>query len=462
MSKLLNSLKEDLIKKYNVNGPYYTSYPILSEWSEQFADNDYKNGLTALCSGKQELPLFLYIHFPFCAKQCYYCICNSTITYNHSTTRNFLTHLSREIDMFYDFFKKRSFIPKVKMVHIGGGTPNLMNEEEFEFLLKQIRKLVNLKDLNEFAMEIDPRTVNKQKLKYYSDKGVNRISFGIQDFDTYVQKAINRTQSFEMVDQLLSPEIRKHFKSINFDILYGLPLQSRETFRKTIENVKKLSPDRITLLKYAHVPERIKHQRLIKKEDIPNYIDSTLMFVESIDSLVSAGYEYIGIDHFAKSSDSLARANKNKTLWRNFLGVSPGGMHNTIGIGVTSTSSVNDYYAQNVYSVEEYYQSIKKNVFPIFRGFKLSTDDLIRREIIHSIICNYCLDFADIERKYKIKFKEYFRKEMNLLKYLEEDNMIKVYKASFKVTSLGRVFIRHICKVFDKFTRNKKCKVFGP
>lgn len=463
MYSLSNNLKEDLIKKYNVVGPYYSSYPVLGQWSNNFSFNDYIFGLNELCSEKKTLPLFLYVHFPFCAKQCYFCICNSIVTYDHSATQKYLTHLFREIDLFHDFFEKHSFNPGFKKIHLGGGSPNLMDREEFDLLIVKLKTLVNFRDLDEFTIEVDPRTVNKEKLKYYSEKGINRISLGIQDFDPYVQKAINRIQPLEMIEQLLSPEIRRCFKSINFDILYGLPLQTRESFRRTMEMVKNLSPDRITLIKYAHVPERKPHQRLIGDSDLPDYFEATMIFSEAISSLLGDGYEHIGIDHFAKPSDDLALATRNKTLWRNFIGVTPGGTHNIIGIGPTSTSSINNYYAQNVYSLQEYYKAIGDNNFPILRGFKLKNDDLIRRDVINEIICTSSLSFADIEKKYNIEFNRYFKEEMDLLKDFIKDGMLTFTDHAFKVTPLGRIFIRHICKVFDKYLKSTEVyKISGP
>lgn len=463
MHNLLNNLKEDLIKKYNVSGPYYSSYPVLSNWSDKFSSNDYISALNELCLEKETFPAFLYIHFPFCAKRCYFCICNSIVNHDRASSQKYLTYLFREIDLFHDFFEKHSFVPKFKMIHLGGGSPNLMSKDDFESLILKLKSLVNFEDLDEFAIEVDPRTVDKEKLKFYSEKGINRISLGVQDFDPRVQKAINRIQSPEMVEQLLSPEIRRCFKSINFDLLYGLPLQNRESFRRTIETVNKLSPDRITLIKYAHVPEDRKHQRLIREADLPDYIEGTMIFTETIDNLLDNGYEYIGIDHFAKLADDLAQAMKTRTLWRNFIGVTPGGTHNIIGIGPTSTSCINGYYAQNVYFLEEYYKAIEAGIFPILRGFKLKTDDLIRRYIINEIICTSSLNFDDTEKKYNIKFDEYFREEINLLKDFVEDGMLIFDDHSFKVTPLGRIFIRHICKVFDRYLKGDKIyKVSGP
>jgi len=462
MANKFGNIGVDLIEKYNVSGPYYTSYPTLSEWSDKFSGQDYISALKELCADKRDTPLFLYIHFPFCAKRCYFCACNSIPSYDHASVQKYLAYLSQEIDLFHDFFEKHSFVQKFKMIHLGGGSPNLMSKEEFDSLITKLQPLVDFKDLDEFTIEVDPRTVDKEKLKYFSEKGIDRLSFGIQDFDPRVQKAINRIQPIEMVDQLLSPEVRSCFKSINFDLVYGLPLQSRESFRKTVETVKGLSPDRITLLKYAHIPESRKHQRLIRESDLPDYVEGQMMFIEAVNNFLDSGYEYTGIDHFSKPTDSLAKAKRTKTVWRNSIGFTPGGPHNLIGIGPTGTSSFNNYYAQNVYTLPEYYEALDNTKFPTLRGFKLNRDDLIRREIINEILCNSRLDFADIEEKYSIDFNEYFKEEINLLKDFVQDNILIFSNNSIEVTLPGRIFIRHICKVFDKYSRSKIYKISGP
>lgn len=459
---MLKNLTLDLIKKYDVSCPYYTSYPTLSEWSNDFLYHDYMHGLNDL-GATIDIPLLLYVHFPFCAKQCYYCICNSTITRNREKIQKFLDHLFREIDLLRGFFEKNSCIPKFKRIHLGGGSPTLLEIDEFELLIEKLKSLVDISSVDEFAIEVDVHTTNSEKLKCYYEKGVNRISLGIQDFDSNVQKAVNRVISPESVDELLSPEIRQCFKSINFDLLYGLPLQNRISFRNTIEVVKNLSPDRITLLKYAHVPDRRKHQRLIKESDIPDVYEKTMIFAETINNLLSYGYEYVGIDNFAKSADDLAKAMQNKTLWRNFNGFTPGRMHHILGIGPTSTHSFTNYYAQNVYSLQDYYKCIDNHEFPILRGFKLDNDDLIRRDVINEILCNCSLDFCGIELKYKLDFKNYFKQEVESLNDFKQDGLIESSHKMIKVTPLGRIFVRHICKTFDNFLKGgKNYKITGP
>jgi oxygen-independent coproporphyrinogen-3 oxidase len=463
---MVNSLKKitrDLIKKYDVSCPYYTSYPTLSEWSNDFTVQDYTGSLSDLCTNSKSVPLYLYVHFPFCATQCYYCICNSMITHDRAKIKHFLSYLLREIDLLYGFFKKYSFIPNIKRIHIGGGSPTFMDIKEFELLVDKLKSIVNINNLDEFTVEVAMNTANKEKLNHYYEKGVNRLSLGIQDFDPNVQNAVNRVHSPELVEELLSPEIRKCFKSINFDLLYGLPLQTRESFKSTIEITKKLSPDRITLLKYAHVPDIRKHQKLIKESDLPDSYERNMIFIETVYNLIDYGYEYIGIDHFAKPTDDLAKAAQNKTLWRNFNGFTPGRTHYIIGLGPTSTGGLINCYTQNVDSPVEYYKCIDNSEFPIGRGYKLSKDDLIRREVIDDILCCQSVEFSEIGRKYGIDFSKYFRQELGFLKTLIEDGMLEFSIDKITVTPLGRIFIRHICKVFDRYLQGGKVyKITGP
>lgn len=459
----LNKITKDLIEKYNVSCPYYTSYPTLSEWSNDFTVQDYIAGLKDLCTSGEEVPLYFYIHFPFCRKQCYYCICNSIITHDRTKIKHFLKYLLLEIDLLHSFFKKHSFFLNIRRIHIGGGSPSFMDIEEFDILVEKLKSIVSINNLDEFTIEVDTHTTDKKKLKYYHKKGVNRLSIGIQDFDSDVQRVVNRVQPPELIEELLSPEIRRCFKSINFDLLYGLPLQTRKSFGNTIEIVKKLAPDRITLLKYVHAPDRRKHQRLIKDSDLPDNYNKTMIFIETVSNLMQNGYEHIGIDHFAKPTDDLAKGIKDRLLWRNFNGFAPGCTHYIIGIGPTSTHSFINHYGQNVYSMTDYFNLIDNNEFPILRGYKLSKDDLIRRDVINKILCYSSINSLEIEHKYSIDFSKYFRQEIESLKVLIEDGMLDISGDMITVTSLGRIFIHHICKVFDRYLQSDKVyKITGP
>ena len=424
----------DLLRSFNEEGHYYTSYPSLNHWTEDFGPEQYKFALSNLGM----TPVHLYVHIPFCAKLCWYCICNIVVTNNREKIETFLQHLLKEADIL------QRYHPNIREIQLGGGTPSHFDRDQFSRLCDKLNVLVDLKTLDEFAMEIDPRTVNIEDLKHYHSRGVNRISFGVQDFNPAVQKAINREQPYEMVKALLSPEIRSLF-SVNFDLLYGLPKQTHETIKDTLEKVKELSPDRITLLKYCHVPDLRKHMKLIKDEQLPPKEDLPVMFVNIIESLLDAGYEWVGLDHFAKKSDSLGRASIEKRVGRTFNGFTPGRVKDMVGLGPTTTQAFGKTYAQSTYDLNEYYNFVNRGEFPIMRGYTLSKDDSIRREVIFSLMCNQRVDFKDICRKYDISIS-YFDTELKLL----GGDLCSLEDGVLQTTAYGRVLLRNLCKLFDR------------
>jgi oxygen-independent coproporphyrinogen-3 oxidase len=366
-----------------------------------------------------------------------------------------------EIERFHEFFKEHSFTPIVKEIQIGGGSPSYMTDEEFNFLMEKIKLLVNPLELEEFAFEIDPRSIDPKRIEMYKSAGVNRISLGIQDFDPHVQKAVNRIQPRELVETFLTPEVKKGLKGVNIDLLYGLPLQSIDSFRKTIQTAIDISPERITLLKYAHTPEREICQRALEKYPFPDYIEKMRIFKEALDKFQEAGYVHVGINDFVKANDDLAIALGNKTLHRIFNGFSPGRAKNLIAIGPSSTSSFQGYYFQNVY-LGDYPSQLSKSRFPILKGYKLTQDDLIRREVINALLCERFIDISKIEEKYEINFREYFNNEIERLKPFIEDELIEVSEDKIKITPLGKMFVPHISSRFDNFLVNKEYKVSGP
>ena len=293
---------------------------------------------------------------------------------------------------------------------------------------------------------------------------MTRISFGIQDFDPEVQKAINRVQPVEMVAELLSPDVRARFTGVNFDLLYGLPKQTRETFRRTAALVKELSPERITLLKYAHVPDVRKHMKLIKESDLPPLDHLPLMFTETVETFLDAGYDWIGIDNFAKKGDKLSDAVKHKKLGRDFNGWNTGGKaRHLLGLGPTTTSAFGRYYYQSLYGNKEYYEALDDGKFPILRGFKLSGDDMLRREVIFSLLCRQEVEFAEIEKLHSVDFKQYFARELDEVeRVFTEDGLVTVTDEKIVVSDWGRFFSRNICRTFDKFWRDKTYKITGP
>jgi oxygen-independent coproporphyrinogen-3 oxidase len=448
----------NLMKKYNNLYAMYIEYPHKSFWSGDFNDGDFRTALKSLFSSREDPPLLLYLHIPFCPKQCYYCTCHTFIAKDYEKIKKYLNYLFYEIDMLRNFFDKHAITPNFREIHLGGGSPTILQEKEFDQLLEKLQSIADINKLSEFAIEIDPRVVTRDTLKYYRAKGINRISFGVQDFDPDVQKAVNRIQPRELIEDLLTPDIRECFKGINFDIMWGLPRQTRETFRRTIDTVLELSPDRISLLLLHYAPDVKKHQKLMKKSELPNAHERTMLFHEAVQTLLNNDYVRIGLEHFAKPTDDLAKAMKNKTLQWNSLGYTTGRYFDVIGIGPGSSSTINDYYFQNVYPLSDYELAVSNGRFPILRGYKLNGDDVIRRDIIHKLRCYFFVDCLEIEYKFDIKFEEYFENEKLLLEEFAKDGLLEVSEKTFRITELGKYFTFQICHTFDNFAEKKLTK----
>ncbi|NQW23756.1 MAG: oxygen-independent coproporphyrinogen III oxidase [SAR202 cluster bacterium] len=460
-----------LLEQFGENGPYYTSYPTHGDWSNQLGHTDYVKSLKDFFLKNGDAPVHLYIHIPFCAKLCFYCICNIIVTNNRDRMQHFVDYLFREIDLLNNLFSEIGTRPNIKEIHLGGGTPSHLEDEQLEQLVNKLGEIADLKNIYEFAMEIDPRTTSRENLKFYSTLGINRISFGVQDFDSNVQEAINRVQPVEMVEDLLSPDVRACFDGFNFDLLYGLPRQTRKTFENTVDLVKKLAPERITLIKYAHAPELRKHMRLIDAKTLPPTDEMPLMFNDSVQSLTADGYVWVGIGDFAKPSDEMAKAVNEKRAWRDLGGFATGNARNMIGIGPTAGGAIGDAYFQNAYGINEYYKAIDEGQFPIHSGFIMDGDDVLRREVIFRIICDSSLDYEQIETKFAPilsgSFENYFSNELASLARFEEDGILE-FNASinrgFSLTPTGRFFGRHVARVFDRFLQRAEgaYEISGP
>jgi oxygen-independent coproporphyrinogen III oxidase len=465
MSSILSRMAQDNNRsQFNESGPYYTSYPTLGLWSNEYDNSTYVQSLEELFREHgDDVPLALYVHVPFCAKLCWYCICNIKISNNRDRIQEFTDYLTREVRALAACFKTLGVKPNFEDIHLGGGTPSHLDNEQFAQLMDSLGEFIDLDSLEELAMEIDPRTTSQENLHYFADKGVTRISFGVQDFDAGVQEAINRVQPVEMVTELLSPDVRDRFTGVNFDLLYGLPRQTRETFRNTVELVKQIGPERITLLKYAHVPDVRKHMKLIKEDDLPPVEDLPLMFTETVEAFLGAGYEWIGIDNFAKKGDKLANAVKSKTLGRDFNGWNTGRSRHLLGLGPTTTSAFGRYYYQSVYSNKEYYEALDGDMFPILRGFQLTDDDLIRRDVMFSILCKQEIVFAELDQKHRIDFTVYFADELeHIINRFTDEGLVEVTGDKITISAWGRFFSRNICRVFDKYWKDKDYKITGP
>lgn len=437
---------ESLLSKYNISGPRYTSYPTALEFTEDFRSNDYIGCLTKLDPDKS---LSLYIHIPFCQNICYYCACNKIITKDKSKAEKYVGYLIKEIEMVAANIGDN----KLRQIHWGGGTPTYLSVEQITEIMTCIRKTFDVpdEDSTEISIEIDPRALSIDDIKPLAELGFNRMSMGVQDFNPKVQKAVNRVQSFEMTRDMIDEARKYGFKSINLDLIYGLPFQNKETFKETLQQVMEISPDRISVFNYAHLPHRFKPQRRIDGDKLPSAVEKLSIFQYIIENLQENGYIYIGMDHFAKPDDELAIAQKEGCLHRNFQGYTTHEEYELIGVGVSSIGSINGHYHQNARDIEGYYQALDQQSLPSWRGFTVNLDDLIRKEVIFDLICHFELDINALQKKFAINFEEYFAGELKMLGPFEDDLLVTTSKESITVTNRGRLLIRNICMVFDAY-----------
>ncbi len=448
MSSIL--FDKSLISRYDKTGPRYTSYPTAVQFHEGFTEDEYTDIARQTNEDLIPLPLSLYFHLPFCDTVCFYCACNKVITKNRNHADSYLTAMHREIEIEAELFDKDRV---VKQLHWGGGTPTFISNKQMSDLMQVTRKHFNLleDDSGEYAVEIDPREANYETIVLLRDIGFNRMSIGVQDFDPDVQKAVNRIQTFEKTAEVLESARNKGFRSINFDLIYGLPLQTLQSFEETLNKVLKLKPDRIALYNYAHLPELFKTQKQINTDELPSATVKLEILKYSINCLTENGYVYIGMDHFARPEDELAVAQQNGTLHRNFQGYSTCADTDIIGFGITAISKVGDSYLQNVRDIDEYESMIMQGKKPVFRGILLDEDDLLRREVILALICNFRLDYEQIEEQCRVNFKKYFSAELDRLSIMEQDGLTELDTERMTVTPAGRLLIRNICMVFDKY-----------
>ena len=440
---------KDLIARYDVAGPRYTSYPTAPQFRPSFTEADYRRRIDREML-ESVAPLSLYLHIPFCQNICYYCACNKIVTRDRSVARTYLDYLHKEIQMQGELIGKRR---TVMQLHLGGGTPTFLDGAELTELMHTLAMNFCLTDhqQREYSIEIDPRSVTEDSLALLKGLGFNRISLGVQDFDEQVQVAINRRQSYELVKSLTDTARLHQFKSISYDLIYGLPFQTLQTLGESLQKVIALSPDRIAFYNYAHLPERFKSQRSIDRHDLPSAALKIDMLALIAKTLLDAGYLHIGMDHFVKPTDELALAQQSGRLQRNFQGYSICKAPDLIGIGVSAISSVRDSYCQNKRDLDAYYESLDRGELPVERGLLLDADDCIRREVISQIICDLCLRTETIEDRFEINFSEYFARELEALQPLERDGLVRWQDATLWVTEQGRVTLRNICMCFDKY-----------
>ncbi|MFO8024605.1 oxygen-independent coproporphyrinogen III oxidase [Thiohalophilus sp.] len=449
---------KDLIRRYDKAGPRYTSYPTAVQFHEDFGSEDYRR--LAMRSNQQGCSLSLYFHLPFCNTVCFYCACSKVITANRRRAAPYLQRLHREIELQSELFDSSR---PVEQLHWGGGTPTFISHTEMRELMDKTRQHFHLleDDSGEYSIEIDPREADRETLALLRELGFNRISLGVQDFDPAVQKAVNRIQSEAQVTEVMEAVREYGFRSTSFDLIYGLPLQSVESFSRTLDKVLALQPERLSIFNYAHLPDLFKSQRQINAQDLPGPDDKLAIFKYSIDKLTEAGYVYIGMDHFARPDDELAIAQRNGTLHRNFQGYSTHAECDLVAMGTTAIGKVADSYSQNVKTMDEYFARIDQNQLPVFRGRELDGDDLLRREIINQLICQFTLSFPALELAFDISVAEYFATELAELKAMQEDGLLQLDERGITVLGAGQLLIRNICMVFDKYLRQQQTRRYS-
>ncbi len=443
----------ELIKKYDKPGPRYTSYPTAPHFNESFTHQNYIDEIIET-NQEDKLPdLSLYFHLPFCDTLCYFCGCNMIVTRNRDRISNYIKYLKHEIDLI------SSRIPasrKVVQLHWGGGTPTHLNPDEIADLSSYINDKFDFYPEAETGCEIDPRELTKDHLVALRNSGFNRISMGVQDFNHKVQKTVNRIQPEDLTRQVVDWVHELGFESINLDLMYGLPFQSVETFEKTVDAIIDIDPDRIALFNFAYVPWLKKHQTIILPEDLPVAEEKLNILKMSIEKLTSAGYVFIGMDHFAKPDDELAVALSEKKLYRNFQGYSTHAGADLYAMGVTSISQFGRIYAQNYKKEKKYLASLDKGILPTARGYYLNDDDLLRRHVITRLMCDFELDFNSIENEFDIDFEAYFSWGINNLKEMIADDLVGIENKSLKVTAMGRMLIRNIAINFDGYIERQE------
>ena len=444
------AITTELLTKFDVPGPRYTSYPTADRFVEAFGEADYVQALEQRRTGPaaMALPLSLYVHIPFCESLCYYCACNKIITKHHDRSLPYLRYLGKEVDL---HVQRIGAGQTVSQLHLGGGTPTFFNDDELGELMAMLRRNFSLVPGGEYSIEVDPRTVDAGRLETLARLGFNRLSFGVQDFDPLVQKAVHRIQPAEKVFALVDAARGLGFESINVDLIYGLPKQTPESFDRTLAQVAELRPDRIALYAYAHLPERFKPQRRIAAVDLPGAANKVAMLARSLAAFDEAGYVYVGMDHFALPNDALAVAKRQGRLHRNFQGYSTQPDCDLIGLGVSAIGKVGATYSQNAKSLEDYQDLLDQGHLPVVRGLAVSRDDLLRRAVIMALMCQGEVQFESIEVGHLIDFKRYFAAELETLRGMQESGLVSVSEHAIQVTAMGWFFVRGVAMVFDKY-----------
>ncbi len=447
-------LTEPMLRRLDTPGPRYTSYPTADRFHTAFVDTDYSNALGQV-AGRGDRPLSVYVHIPFCESLCYYCACNKVITRHHDRAERYLDNLLREIDLHVARLGGRR---AMSQLHFGGGTPTFLSDDELKRLVGALDRAFERTGDIEASIEVDPRTVTPERLLALKRLGFNRISFGVQDFDAEVQQAVHRIQPEAQVRQLMAAARELGYQSINVDLIYGLPKQTGESFARTVAQVVALRPDRIALYAYAHLPQRFKPQRRIHEADLPIPQDRVTMLATAIDRFTAQGYDYIGMDHFALRDDSLAVAKREGRLHRNFQGYTTRPDCDLLGLGVSAIAKVGPTYGQNAKTLDEYYAAIEAGRFSTQRGYALTADDLMRRDVIMALMCQGRVEFAAIEAAHGVEFADTFATELGDLRSLVDMQWVQIEPRAIQVTALGWYFVRSVAAVFDAHLRRDQSR----
>lgn len=451
---MLDTIQWDaaLIRRYDLAGPRYTSYPTAVQFHDDIGPFDLLHALRD--SRKAQRPLSLYVHIPFCAHICYYCACNKVITKDRGRALPYLEKLEREIEIVSRYVDKSQ---PIEQLHFGGGTPTFLNHDELRRLMQHLRQHFNLldDDSGDYSIEIDPREADWSTMGLLRELGFNRVSLGVQDLDPEVQRAVNRLQTLEETRAIIEAARTLQFRSVNIDLIYGLPKQTPERFARTVAEVIALQPDRLSLFNYAHLPERFMPQRRISADDLPSPADKLAMLQSSIEQLTRAGYRYIGMDHFALPDDELAIAQEEGTLQRNFQGYTTHGHCDLIGLGVSAISQIGDLYSQNDSEIASYQQSLGNGQLATRRGLHCNADDRLRRAVIQQLICHFELRFADIEQAHGVVFRDYFAALWPELEQLARDGLISLDERGIEVRPAGRLLVRSLCMLFDRYLNDQ-------
>ena len=444
----MSNVTPELLSRFDVAGPRYTSYPTADRFVEAFSESDYLLALAPRADRSANQPLSVYVHSPFCESLCYYCACNKIITKHPERGDEYIGYLAKELSLHTQRMGRQQ---SVSQVHLGGGSPTFLSDAGLTRLMDLLKSHFKWVPGGEYAIEVDPRTVSPERLRFLADLGFNRLSFGVQDFDTQVQKAVHRVQSKDQIFALMDSARSLGFESMNVDLIYGLPKQSPTSFAATLAQTVALRPDRVALYGYAHLPERFKPQRRILSADLPSPSDKLGMLAQALSAFQEAGYVYVGMDHFALPNDALAVAKRQGRLHRNFQGYSTQPDCDLIALGVSAIGRVGPTYSQNAKTLDEYYDHLNRGHLPVVRGLSLSRDDLMRRAVIMALMCQGVVQYEAFEQAWLVDFPSTFASELAALSSLAEQGLVRLGRSSIEVTDRGWYFVRAVAMVFDRY-----------